>query len=419
MNKSILIAIIILAGIFLTSIFYFFYTKNNGVPGIENSRNFFERLFPFGGSGTNTGTPTENIPGGNASSTIGTIPQLRKVSAEPVAGGIIFDNGSSTIIRFIERATGHIYETEADELTQVRLSNTTIPRVQEAKWFANGTSLIIRYLKEDDITIETFLATIATTSTVHTNPQETEEEVSGSLEGIFLPRNIRDIALSRDEKNEKIFYLTDSGNGAVGVTASQSGSAKTEIFSSPFAQWNTLWQGSTILLTTKPSASAGGITLSLNTTSKATAKILGPLRGLTILPDGRGRFILFSTVVGNTMTLNVYDGKDGSRRVLPLSTLPEKCVWSTVEEDALFCGAPLFIESGEPDLWYQGATSFADDVWKLKVTDGITELVASPSDLVGVEIDMTNLFLNKSGKYLLFTNKKDQSLWNLNLTDVP
>src|SRR3989338_4086116 len=112
----------------------------------------------------------------------GIIPSVRQVSAVPVSGATVFLRGAYQVIRYVERTTGNVFETMVDSLATTRISNMTVPRIQEAAFYANGNGIILRYL--DGETIKTFSARVSTRS---------EER---RLQGGFLPDNITEIVLN-------------------------------------------------------------------------------------------------------------------------------------------------------------------------------------------------------------------------------
>ena len=73
--------------------------------GAEAPRGAFGSLFPFGGDTntgpTETGTDVAQVPRGS-------VPRLRQVSVESVAGSTFASTTRGTMLRFVERNTGHV-----------------------------------------------------------------------------------------------------------------------------------------------------------------------------------------------------------------------------------------------------------------------------------------------------------------------
>src|SRR3989344_6356609 len=66
------------------------------------------------------------------------IPRLRKLSKEPVAGAVVFNTGTTSVVRFVEKGTGNVYEATSDSLAIKRLTNTTIRKIIRAFWVPSG-----------------------------------------------------------------------------------------------------------------------------------------------------------------------------------------------------------------------------------------------------------------------------------------
>jgi len=101
---------------------------------------------------------------------------------------------------------------------------------------------------------------------------------------------------------------------------------------------------------------------------------------------------------------------------LSLTTFPEKCAWSEISPDVLFCAVPKNSVQGEyPDLWYQGVASFADAIWKINTKTGETTMLSNLDEEKNGKIDVINPFLDKNEQFIFFTNKNDSKLWSLKL----
>jgi hypothetical protein len=232
------------------------------------------------------------------------------------------------------------------------------------------------------------------------------------LDGLFLPENSTDISISPDTL--KIFYLFNSGNGAVGVTSGLSDSKKSQIFDSPFTEWLSFWPNKNMItLTTKPSANVPGYMYAVNPDKKDFNKILGNINGLTTLTSPNGKLVLYGN---NNLSLNIYNIDTREVNPLGLRTLPEKCVWGKAS-DAIYCAVPKFIDAKEyPDAWYMGETSFSDEIWKIYIANGNATIISDMVSINGTEnIDGIKLALDENENYLFFVNKKDSYLWKLGL----
>ena len=449
MSKRNFILLIIILIIAVVAVFGFLYFRPiSTTPGNTSAgTNFFSQFNPFGTSKPTTPvvTPPVNVSGYVPPTTTETSPaKLVKVSSMPIAGFTVFtkerlkDNPTPALplsgtgvnpvppakggsgglkpitpptelveaLRYVAKATGNIYETFSDKIAEKQFSSTIIPKVYDSYFGNNGGSVVMRYLKGDDQTIETFTGTL---------PKEylgADPSTVNDIKGSFLPDNIKDISFSPDAS--KIFYLFNNGNDMIGTTLSFLDNKKVQIFDSPFTEWLSQWPSNNIItFSTKPSANIPGYMYSTDGTGKNLTKVLGDINGLTTLTSPSGKLILYGD---NNLSLNIYHTDTRNSDVLGLKTLPEKCVWGSVS-DVIYCAVPKSIDIGQyPDTWYQGEVSFNDQIWKIDVKTGNTTLIIDPATITGgQEIDGTKLALDQGENYLFFVNKKDSFLWELKL----
>ncbi len=309
-------------------------------------------------------------------------------------------------LRYVARVDGNIYQTFADKIEERKFSTTIIPKVYEAYLGNNGESVIMRYLKSDEKTIETFVGTL---------PKEIlggDTAGSNGVTGSFLPGNITDLSIASD--TFKLFYLFNIGDGSVGITSGLLGDKKTQVFDSPFTEWLSQFPNNKMItLTTKPSSGEPGFMYAINPDKKDFNKILGGIRGLTTLTSPNGKLVLYSN---NNLALSVHDVNTGNSISLGKKTLPEKCTWGK-NSDVIYCAVPKFInQAGYPDAWYQGIISFSDEIWKIDTQSGSGSMISDPVSVTGgQDIDGIKLALDASENYLFFVNKKDSYLWELSL----
>ncbi len=426
----------------------------------------------FGRSTPNTGsfgTPTVNrsitLPG-NASTTQRTqtpeistkpatttatttlplvvIPDLRHIYVDPVAGVSFFSkdifatttavtesvtlaNGTTTtvstkiikpaekkliarieIIQFLDRATGHMYETATSTLELSKVSNTTIPKIYEANLFTPETTLLRGLYSNTDI-IETRFGRLSLLT-----PTSTEKVLITQS----LPQGMEQVAISPSKT--KMFYIQNKA--PLGIISNVDGTSAFTAFESAYREWIPQWpMESKITLTTKATAFATGFMYTLNPSTRALQKVMGEIVGLTTLMSPDGTKVLYSQSSAGSPNLFVLNNKDGSIRNLYFRTFSEKCVWSQKEADIVFCAVPQDIAFGDyPDAWYQGLIFFTDDIWKINTVSGETRLIAKLNQLGDQAIDVVNPVLNPSETYLVFNNKIDLSLWSLKtVKDTP
>ncbi|HNW71392.1 MAG TPA: hypothetical protein PKZ36_01205 [Candidatus Paceibacterota bacterium] len=441
-RKIITILVTIIAVFLVTWTLLSFYKSSKNTTG-ENTTgtNFLSEFFPFGKNKTNTtennGTPTD-ISGYTTSEDGTLVEKLTKVSSMPVAGYGVFtkerykeievpvnnteniiENSSTEessqiptppqtefipMIRYVERATGNIFQTYADKIEERKFTTTVIPQIYESYFGDEGNSVVMRYLKDDNKTIETYIGKL---------PEQIlggDTLNNGDISGSFLPENITDISVSPDALS--VFYVFNSGNNAIGSIAKTSNNTRNQIFSSPFTEWLSFWPNDRMItITTKPSYNVTGYMYSIDPNTKKMTKILSDINGLTTLTSPSGKIILYS---GNDLSLRIYNLDTRESTSTGIKTLPEKCTWSKTNT-ILYCSVPKYIDGIKyPDTWYMGEVSFSDEIWKINIENGTTTLLADPiSFSKGEEIDGIKLSLDEKENYLLLINKKDSYLWEL------
>jgi len=460
-KRNIIISIIglIVLGL-MAYVFLAFYKPSSNLGTEAPGTNFLSNLFNFGKKTTTTPTGTEPADiSGYVGEDGGVIVEerLTKVSSMPIAGFTVFmkerfvdlpvvvpqapllneegvGGGDSLppprpsgtppqaggekvakptppptefipTLRYVDKATGNIYQTFANNINESEFTTTVVPRVYDAYFSNKGESVLMRYFNDNTKNIETFIGNL---------PKQLlgeDSTIDNEIKGSFLPENISNINISPD--TTRLFYLFNlrDGEGSVGIVASGNGEKKVQVFSSPFTDWLSFWPNNTMItLTTKPSANVPGYMYVNNPEQKSLNKILGNINGLTTLASPNGKIVLYSN---NNLSLNTYNVATKEVNSLGVKTLSEKCTWGKLS-DFVYCAVPKYIDkTNYPDVWYQGEVSFTDEVWKIDVTDGSTSLISDPINEKGEDIDAIKLMLDESENYLFFVNKKDSYLWKL------
>jgi len=296
-------------------------------------------------------------------------------------------------IRYTERKNGHVYKMFLDTKIKEKISNLTLTSIHEAFFNNSGDNIIYRYIAQDD-SISTLSMKID----------------SGTKD--FLPQNITDFATSLDQT--KFFYLVKNKNGSTGLTKNFSDGKENIVFNSPFTEWLPQWTNNqNIFLTTKPYYGTNGSIFLLNTASKTITKVFGGVAGLTTLVNANSSNILYSVSTGTGPKLNVFNIGKHESVDLKTSGLPEKCVWGS-DDVNIYCAIPNVITGNQyPNIWYQGLVSFDDYFMKINTITGERTTIANSTD--ETPVDAINLFLNRDENQLFFINKKDYTLWSLDI----
>jgi hypothetical protein len=264
---------------------------------------------------------------------------------------------------------------------------------------------VLRYLNQNDV-IKTFAGRLEPSGDVDTPAQ---------LSGSFINDDIQFVAPSPNGK--RMFYLFPFETNTIGIISDFDSTNKNEVFNSPFNEWLPQWpEAYVIALTTKAASIADGYLYFLNIRSGSFEKVLGGVLGLTANTSPDLNFVLYSESADNRFKTSVYDRGENTRYNLPITTLPEKCAWSSTEEHTVYCGVPNTVAPGAyPDAWYQGVVSFTDTIWEINAATRVANQVINPTEIVRAEFDIINPSVSDDGTLLLFTNKKDSTLWSLAL----
>lgn len=367
---------------------------------------------PIAGFGLFNKERLKEIPIEPATPATETPPEEVKKTTTVVKKPVLPATEFMTAVRYVDRATGNIYQTFADKIEERKFSLTIIPKVYDAYFGNKAESVVMRYLKDDERTIETFVGVLPKELLVKDPTVAlTEPEQLKEIKGSFLPNNVKDVSLSPD--GLKIFYLFESGDSIIGTTLNFLNNKKSQIFDSPFTEWLSFWPNNNIItLSTKPSYTTPGYMYSINSAGQGLSKILGGINGLTTLTSPNGKIVLYSD---NSLSLNIYQTDNRNSSPLSVRTLPEKCIWGKAS-DTLYCAVPKgTVGNLYPDTWYQGEVSFNDQIWKIDTVTGNATLLADPALVGRTEIDGIKLATDEGENYLFFVNKKDSFLWKLDL----
>jgi hypothetical protein len=440
MSKTTFTLIIIIVIIALVGGGYWFYIKNTGIiPNLNgnpvantNSTGTGNIFSPLAGNNVSRETTT----GSNPSNTTGTtslqnqtnsspVPTLRELSSTPVGGMSASTTGTTTVVRWIDRGTGYVYQVNSNSLAITELSNTTVPMIYQSFWNRNLNAFIFQSVDDTTNTVTTFYTVLSLSPTSTSTNLSTN--TSYQLRGEPLPSNITEIALNPEHTS--VFTLALSGNSAendnlatdnsgIGYISQFDGSKKTEIFSTPLTQVNVEWPAdNTITLTTKGFSDTPGFLYFVSPKTGVFTNILANVNGLDTLTNHDASLVLYSASGGtNGLITSVYDVKAGTTQTLAFNTLPEKCLWSSINKDDLICAVPSRIPSASyPESWYQGTISFSDSIWEINITTGEVHELADLAKLSGKQIDAENLTLDPKENFLYFINKRDLTLWSLGL----
>lgn len=407
-KKTFIIIVSVILILLLVGLVGYYLIIQNSSGNPSGPGNIFKNFFPFGG-GSSTTTPV--VDQNNATTTpetptpIDFTKKLRKISSEPVAGAGVVDVKAGTLVRHIEKATGHIYETELFSPNQIRISNTTIPMVYDAVWGNKNNSLITKYLEDDNQTIDTYGISIKPVAT------STENAISATK----FPANISDISAF----GSSVFSLQQKIGSSAGYVSNFDGSKRVTIWSSPIKELLSQYvNAKTVALTTKPDEGTPGFLFFVNTGNGTVTEVLSNVLGLSTLVNDLATQVLLLNE-GNGPQMLVYDIKTKSYRSEAPVTFPEKCVWSKKDKTIVYCAVPQeTLGVSSLTSWYRGFVSFTDSIWKYDTKNNISSMIENLSTDSNEQIDVIKPILSDNEKYLVFINKIDNSLWSLDLNQT-
>lgn len=410
MNRRLLIilaSIIVVLGI-IVGIYFLFFTPGATLQvGVPN---------PFGSSADRGDTGILGPDGGPVQGAgVIVAPKLMRISDGPVAKGAValhipavFSTASSTAsttteitpadteVRYIERQSGNVYSFRVHDRLLTRISNKTLPGIQEAAWTSDGTRAFARYM------------TRAADGTEHV---DTYALSSDGGEGYFLEQDLEQVAV---QGTSTVFSLLPNSSGSIGSLSAPDGTSVRTLFTSTLARLTTRFSGSDLIATTKASSGLDGYAFLVSRANGSFTRLLGPFRGLSTLPAPNGNSVLYSYSDRGKLSAQVLDIVSRTGTPLPLATLAEKCVWS-LDGRTLYCGVPTSVGGNLPDDWYQGAYSFTDRIWRIDLDTRLATLIVDPKQVGEVEIDAIALTIDPEEDVLIFTNKRDGSLWSYDL----
>ena len=373
MNKKILLIIGIVVAIGLAIAFVFF--GGSKAPGASEDGFSFGDFFPFGRS--EDFDPNESLNNnegevGTGTEMGGEVARLRKISKERVAGSIIWSQGSTTLVRFVERATGNVYEANSLNNGVKRLTNTTIPKIVRAFWLPDGSGFLAQTLMPETELIETSLVKLTPNTTT-----SSEELTSYTTTIGKLPTGIEEISIKPDGK--KIFYYSVDESVSSWFTSNPDGTATVEVFSHPLTEWNPRWVSEDIVeMQTKGSGSSANYAYNFSIKNKTLTK---------------------------TTPQNISS-----------NTFNEKCVVEDIDKNSWYCATPITgITYGELDDWYMGTFHTEDIVTREDKEIGASYQVADLSALSGEKIDAIDIAISGDRSHLIFRNKVDEQLWMLRI----
>lgn len=319
--------------------------------------------------------------------------KLRQLTTRPVAGFMATTTKDGDVIRYAERGTGHIYEINLGSGEEKLISRTTVPQVATAVFSKDAT--LVALTSYQNYVTNVFVGSIT----------------EASLKGVSLEPGASNLAFT---SSGDVRYSVAQNGTTIGYQQNLKTASRAEVFTFAFTNLDVAWEAglNAVYIATKPAQNLQGFiyTIKNNMVTPATT----PAYGLSALYSNNT--IVTTYRDGGNMVSAAHRTTAGTVQ-LPLLTLKEKCAFDIANSNYLWCGAPVgTADSDYVENWYKGTRTSDDYLWLVNIEKQTAEVVASPQQIIGRALDVTNPALKSDGKAFLFKNKSDQTLWLYDLT---
>ncbi len=338
--------------------------------------------------------------------------QLWHAHIKPVAGMSFVRNGNTEQLRYVERATGYVYEADPETGLVTRVNNTLSPKIYEAV-ISLGGRIIER-------SIDSSGHVSSSVGMISASPGAASATTTPT---IALIKDI--IRLVIDPRSDNIFYLVRDTSGVAGYRSEWNGSKPKQVFSSTILGWNPVWlSDGRIILTQAAASNVPGFAYELMENGELRPLIRG-VSGLTLLPRAHGA-LLFGEAGSSGLSMFAQLSPTTTVVKLPIKTIAEKCAWvpdtitqststgktvtKIVRTFVAYCGAPQGeVPSNFLDNWYRGSAHTSDTLWRVDANSGNAVVVYNPDSRTSIDVE--NPIISITGGYMAFMNKTDKSLW--------
>jgi hypothetical protein len=345
---------------------------------------------------------------------------LIKIWDRPVSGYGFYEkkDTSDIILVFVDSDTGFLYQKNLNQPTStpIQITNSSYTNTRVA-YFLNidgGNKIILQYSSNNNI--KSILADIPN---YNSTPNELENATS-------LDNNITNISVSSDfDKAVYIVAKSKTTNNKKDVYSDWyliNDKGINKIYTSDLSSWKLQINDYGDIYAYNNETAVENNTLYL--LNRNTLKTIH--KGYT----GSSYLINNDNILTSIFTnsgLNIYINKnffgshfeDNALSLLNFKTLTNKCYMG----EMILCGVPKEIKnyaSGLPDAWYQGLTSWQDNLYIINEDYPSGELLFDLNIDGGVVdvFDLKNIKVTKNENHALFINKNDGSLWSLNISNI-
>jgi hypothetical protein len=291
-------------------------------------------------------------------------------------------------VRYVLKENGFVYDYLPKYKKSYLISNTEIPQTSIAIFSPDGTHIIFRSLDKD---------------------MYTEKSVKGILgkNTEILPNNITSFDFNTENS---LVYVKPTNSGGSQIIENKGGK-NTVLYESPIQEWNVMYSGENIILTTKASELAPGYSYILNKVNKSLSRIIRAESGLTTLASNNGEFILYSETKKDGPVISILNTKTNAINSLGKLGMSDKCIFNNTDT-YIYCALPKSFENTlYPDSWYTGEIVTNDALVAYTTTNLNEKIILNMNELSSKTFDIESLSVSESGKDFAFINKTDNSLW--------
>lgn len=315
---------------------------------------------------------------------------LSQLTTRPVAGfSFISDASSTSKIIYAERGVGHIYEIDIASGVETRVFAKTFLAINEAEFAPDGKAVVL--ISYTDEGRRAYLEEIGANTPDHQLPDKAD--------------NITFVSPS------EVRYTTINDGYLTGFSYDLDDRETNSLFSSPLTDIDVIWDEAETLLYSRSAPRLSGA--------------LYRVEGETLYKVGEGGYAFSAfTNTGTTSpyVMTRFDVEKGQlasfalkgdvSSLLPIMALPEKCTASAANSDLMWCASPIdnFSRGGYSD-WQKGTVTSTDLLWQVSFKAGNATVLNDLQSETRRAVDVTELEADPYGRYLIFKNKLDDTLW--------
>lgn len=439
-NKKIIIVFFVILIVFLFIVYFLFFKNKMGLTTNNSNlksgssfsfKNFFNTAVPSDNleEKTNPDSPVQYVK----------LPVLKKIWNDPVSGyGFSYKfnkyipkdeydqttSSTSSILIFVDSKTGFIYEKDLSYPTSTpyQLTSSSYPNIIKAFFINDKNNMASRVIMQ-------YVGTNGTIKTISARIPDYFGSPMKLLNITNLPDNIVSLNISPNNKKgvyvvkrSKITNQRPDSYSDWYLLSSDEDIFGEKVFTSELSYFNAfITDSKEIYAYQKPTSFLINTLFRLKKDFSGLENVFAGHNGGGFL---FGKYVnLASFFTGNGINLFATNStppkSDDDISNTNLKTLAEKCA---ISQNMAICGVPKEVINYDynlPDAWYQGMTTWYDNLYILN-NDYDWKLLfdfKKDGDVYDI-IDVKNMKITEEEDYLIFTNKNDGSLWSLSLGDI-